>query len=90
MKITYHNAKRDKTLRERGLDFSDAAEVFLGPIFEIEDMRFDYGEQRILCFGLLHGRMVVVGYVERSGSRHIFTMRKANDREKKKFQNKLG
>ena len=90
MRITYDPHKRTKTLKERGLDFEDAAEVFLGPVFEIEDDRFDYGEKRIVCFGLLQGRMVVVGYVERRGFRHVFTMRRANDKEKKRFQNKLG
>jgi uncharacterized DUF497 family protein len=30
----------------------------------------------------LGGRMVVVGYTPRGTSRHVFSMRKANDREK--------
>lgn len=30
---------------------------------------------------MLEGRMVVVGYTPRGTVRHIFTMRKANDRE---------
>ena len=33
-------------------------------------------------FGLLAGRMVVVGYTPRGADRHVFSMRKANDREK--------
>jgi uncharacterized DUF497 family protein len=32
-------------------------------------------------YDLLHDRVVVVGYTVR-GTRHIFSMRKANDREK--------
>jgi uncharacterized protein len=43
--------------------------------------RKDYGERRILCFGLLAGRFVVVGYTPRGSVRHVFSMRKANDRE---------
>ncbi|MFN7185552.1 MAG: BrnT family toxin [Alphaproteobacteria bacterium] len=39
----------------------------------------------MICFGLLEGRLVVVGYVVRGDARHVFSMRKANDREKKKF-----
>jgi uncharacterized DUF497 family protein len=31
VRITYDPAKREKTLRERGLDFADAAEVLAGP-----------------------------------------------------------
>ncbi|HBH38808.1 MAG TPA: BrnT family toxin [Curvibacter sp.] len=81
MRITYDSAKREKTLADRGLDFEDALEVFQGLTVELEDTRRDYGERRILCFGLLAGRMVVVGYTPRGAVRHIFSMRKANDRE---------
>lgn len=81
MRITYDNAKRARTLAERGLDFADAAEVFAGMTFEVEDTRRDYGEKRIVCYGHLGGRMVVVGYTERGSSRRVFSMRKANDRE---------
>jgi uncharacterized DUF497 family protein len=35
----------------------------------------------MLCFGLLAGRLVVVGYTPRGSVRHVFSMRKANDRE---------
>jgi len=81
MKITFDPAKRDHTLADRGIDFADAASVFAGVTLEIEDVRKDYGERRIICFGYLQGRMVVVGYVKRGSHRHIFSMRKANDRE---------
>ena len=55
--------------------------VFEGTTVEIEDRRNDYGESRIICCGLLEGRMVVVGYTPRGAVRHVFSMRKANDRE---------
>lgn len=82
MHVTFDAAKRDRTLQERGLDFSDATLVFEGSTLEVEDTRKDYGETRIICYGLLAGRMVVVGYTPRGADRHIFSMRKANDREK--------
>jgi uncharacterized DUF497 family protein len=63
MAITYDPRKRLKTLRERGLDFEDAALVFAGPTLEAEDLRKDYGETRLICYGYLEGRMVVLGYV---------------------------
>ena len=82
MRITFDPTKRAKTLDERGLDFEDAALVFAGTTVEIEDTRRDYGERRIICYGLLAARLVVVGYAPRGATRHIFSMRKANDREK--------
>jgi uncharacterized DUF497 family protein len=81
MRITFDPAKRKKTLAERGLDFADAALVFAGVTLEMEDIRKDYGEPRIICYGLLEGRMVVVGYTPRGADRHVFSMRKANERE---------
>ena len=81
MRITFDPAKRDKTLAERGLDFADAAFVFSGVTLEVEDTRKDYGEPRIICYGFLAGRIVVVGYTPRGADRHIFSMRKANERE---------
>ncbi len=81
VRLTFDPAKRQKTLLERGLDFEDAALVFEGITIEVEDTRKEYGEVRMICFGMLEGRMVVVGYTPRGSVRHIFSMRKANDRE---------
>jgi len=81
MTITFDLAKRTKTLAERGLDFADADLVFAGVTVEVQDIRRDYGEERIICYGLLERRMVVLGYTPRGADRHIFSMRKANERE---------
>jgi uncharacterized DUF497 family protein len=85
MAITFDPAKRNKTFRDRGLDFADAEVVFSGVTVEIEDTRQDYGEARIICYGRLAGRMVVVGYTPRGAERHVFSMRKANDREQSRI-----
>ena len=85
MKITFDPRKRDAALAERGLNFQDAVLVFAGVTLEVEDMRRDYGETRMVCFGKLEGRMVVVGYVPRGADRHVFSMRKANDREQRRI-----
>ena len=81
MLISYDLSKREQTLKERGLDFEDTRIVFGGLTVEVEDTRRDYGEKRIICFGILAGRLVVVGYTPRGAVRHIFSMRKANTRE---------
>ena len=82
MRITFDPVKRAKTLTERGLDFADAPLIFAGVTVEIEDTRKNYGEKRVICYGLLAGRVVVVGYTPRGADRHVFSMRKANEREK--------
>lgn len=90
MSITYDSKKRRATLDSRGLDFKDAQGVFDGPNFEVEDLREDYGQTRIICFGMLRDRMVVVGYTPRGTDRHVFSMRNANDREKARIAPLLG
>lgn len=85
MDISFDPAKRDHTLSERGLDFADAVEVFETAIVEFEDDRHDYGETRMMTVGYLAGRMIVVGWTLRGDARHVFTMRKANDREQARY-----
>ena len=85
MKITFDPAKREWTLRERGLDFAEAAEVFAGVKLERPDTRRDYGELRMVTIGYLRERMVVVCWTPRGDARHVFSMRKANEREKAKY-----
>ena len=81
MQITFDPFKYEKTLRDRGLDFMDAEIVFEGVTLEFEDLRKSYGETRMICYGYLAGRLVVIGYTPRGADRHIFSMRKANERE---------
>ena len=81
MAVTFDPSKRAETLAKRTLDFKDADLVFDNVNFETEDLRRDYGERRMICFGMLRDRMVVIGYTPRGADRHVFSMRKANDRE---------
>jgi len=90
VKITYDPAKRERTLKERGLDFEDCAEVFAGPTYDIPDDRRDYGEPRIKTVGFLGGRMVIVIWTPRVVTRRIISMRYANDREKARFGQRFG
>ncbi|NCN69861.1 MAG: BrnT family toxin [Rhodoferax sp.] len=90
MKITFDPAKRQKTFAQRGLDFADAKLVFEGMTLEMEDTRKDYGETRVICYGMLQDRMVVVGYTPRGTDRHVFSMSKANEREQNRIAPLLG
>jgi uncharacterized protein len=86
MAISYDPAKRQWTLRQRGLDFEDAEEVFAGWTLDIRDLRRDYGEPRINTVGYLGNRMVIVCWTPRGDARRIISMRKANEREKARYQ----
>jgi uncharacterized DUF497 family protein len=89
MKITFDPAKRDATLRNRNLAFTDAVKVFAGPVINIPDVRRDYGELRVITVGMLGSRMVIVVWTQRGGARHVISMRKANDREKARYRQRL-
>jgi uncharacterized DUF497 family protein len=85
MAITFDPQKAAWTLAERKLRFEDARTVFEGIYYTFEDTRQEYGERRFVSVGRLDGRMVVIGWTPRGKDRHVFTMRKANDREQNKY-----
>jgi uncharacterized DUF497 family protein len=83
MEIEYHEDKRLQTLRERGLDFARALEVFESDSFDVVDDRFDYGEERWTTYGQLDGRHVAMVWTERGNSTRIISMRHMHDWEVK-------
>jgi uncharacterized DUF497 family protein len=89
MEIEFDEAKRAKTLQERGLDFADALEVFTGHHFTLQDDRQNYDEPRFITVGKMQGRMVVMVWTPRGEARRIISLRKANEREQARFGAKL-
>jgi len=89
MAIEFDPQKRAATLEARGLDMADTAEVFDGPHMTFPDVRFDYAEERFVTVGFMGGRMVVLAWTHRGRARRIISLRKANDREQRKFAEQL-
>ena len=89
MRITFDAVKREKTLRERGLDFARAREVFDGLTITLPDQRQDYGEPRFITAGWLDERLIVLVWTPRGLARRIIRMRKANEREIDKYKQGL-
>ncbi len=58
MELEFDQAKRDKTLQERGLDFASAVEVFDGIHFTGQDKRMNYEEDRFITVGWLDDQIV--------------------------------
>ena len=90
MEITFDAAWRNVTFEEHRLAFEDAARVFEGRTLDMVDDCFDYPEERIITIGHLAGRVVIVIWIQRGEARHVIAMRKANEREKKRFAKRLG
>jgi len=90
MQIEFDPAKRETTLTERGLDFSDTPLVFSQSTITFPDDRKDYQETRFTTIGWLRGRMVVLIWTPRGERRRVISMRHANEREIAKYQTRLG
>jgi uncharacterized DUF497 family protein len=84
--ITFGPAKRDRTLRDRGLDFADAAQIFTGLHATAVDDRKDYGERRYISAGVLGGRVVVIAWTLRGNARHVISMRFCHAKEAKRWR----
>jgi hypothetical protein len=52
------------------------------------DARCDYGETRLIAYAEYEGRLYYVVYVERSFSKRIISLRRANRREVKQHERK--
>lgn len=74
-------AKRLRVLRERGIDFIDAAKILLRPVYEYQSDR--EGEQRFVAIGPLpDGALIAVVYTLRGQKVRIITARPARTGEK--------
>jgi uncharacterized DUF497 family protein len=89
LKITFNPNKRERALKERGIDFADAGEVFAGRHTVLEDDRFDYGETRFISAGFLRGRMVVIVWTPRPNERRVISMRYCHAREEERWRKRL-
>jgi uncharacterized DUF497 family protein len=90
LRITFDPAKRDLTLKNRGLDFGRAADVFSGRTITLLDDRFDYGESRFITAGYLGARMVVIVWTARGHNRHVISMRHCHAKEEKLWLDQMG
>ena len=67
-------------------DFEDAIGMFDGPVLEKADARRDYGETRIVAFGVVNDRELTVVYTMRGEHRRIISARRAHSREREAYR----
>jgi uncharacterized DUF497 family protein len=89
MEIEWDEGKRRANYAKHGLDFRDAEKVFQGITISAEDIRQDYGEKRFISLGRLEDIVVVIVYTERMEKTRIISMRKANQKESKAYEEKV-
>ena len=60
--------------------------IFDGPVLEKDDTRRDYGEARIIAFGMVDRHQLAVVYTVRAGNRRIISARRAHSSERKAYR----
>jgi uncharacterized protein len=86
MEFEWDPGKRAENLLKHGVDFNYARIAFERVVFSYEDIRKDYGEPRFTTIGMLNGRLMVIIHTRRGNNYRIISMRKANERERKRYQ----
>lgn len=89
IEFEWDEAKRLANLRKHGIDFIEVPAVFDGDTVTVEDDRYSYGEQRLVTFGLLQGRVVAVVHTEREECTRIISARKATNYEQRTYFEQL-
>jgi uncharacterized DUF497 family protein len=87
MEFGWNPAKREWTLRERGVDFAGLGDAFEDPYRLIrEDSRKPYGEPRFNLLGMRNGRLYHITYTPRGEVIWIISACKANKRERRRYE----
>jgi len=89
MVITFDPAKDARNVAERGISLGKAIELFQGRHLKLVDDRQIYGEVRVIAYGHIDGRLHVCVYTDRGDERRIISLRKANAREKARFDRQV-
>ena len=89
MKLEWDDTKRARTLAERGLDFADVALVDWDRALTIEDLRADYSEIRFVTMAPIGDRLCVFAWCRRDDALRVISLRKANERERSRYEEAL-
>ncbi len=89
MKLEWDDKKRNKALAERGLDFADVASIDWNSAFTVEDTRADYAEPRFVTMAAINNRLCVFAWCQRGEALRVISLRKANERERNKYEKAL-
>ena len=89
MFFNWDTSKNRSNIAKHGIDFFDAKEIFNFPMVIKVDNRFDYGEKRWISIGLLGKIIIVMVFTLRGESIRIISARKASQKEKNIYYEKL-
>lgn len=82
----YDSAKAAANLAKHEVSFTEAERFDWDTTLVAEDNRFDYGERRFVAIGLIDARAHVVVFTRRGSRVRLISLRKANRREVKRYE----
>ena len=83
----WDESKRVANLAKHGVDFAALIDFDWNRVIEFDDIRADYGERRIVAFGMIEGRLYALVYTPRGDKLRVISLRKANRREVGRYHN---
>ena len=90
MLFEWDDRKAGRNAAKHGVPFEFEVRVFLDPHrLDGEDTRRDYSEKRRLTLGKIEARLFAVAYTPRGTVVRLISARKANEREQRKYDEKL-
>lgn len=89
MPFEWDDEKNEANIQKHGIDFQDAEQVFQKPMLVRRDERKDYGEERWIGLGKMGNLTVVIVYARRSNHVRIISVRKANRKERKIYEERV-
>jgi uncharacterized DUF497 family protein len=84
--FTWDEAKRQRNIEERGIDFALVEAFDFISALTLPDRRFDYGEHRQISIGFIGRRLHVLVFTQRGADIRVISLRKANEREVKLYE----
>lgn len=85
MNITFDPSKDAKNTAKHGVSLANAVEFEWNEAVTWPDQRHEYGEHRMAGLGYIGNRLFYVVFVDREEERRIISLRKANQREVKRY-----
>lgn len=86
MEIEFDPAKDEANQSKHGISLSAVSEMDFTEAKIVEDLRFDYGEERFLAYAPIKGRLHVLYFTMRGDVMRPIGLRKANKRERDRFE----
>ncbi len=89
MKVDFDPAKDVANIANRGVSLADAELLEWDMLLADEDVREDYGEQRMVGYAPIGSRVYCVVFTEHEDAYRIISLRRANKREVRQYASKI-